>query len=123
MGQAADVTMRKLQAAVSVSQLLGLLAGGNGSGEGLSAAERALFEGGSVEDVVERLKTRHHARLLVSSMRRVAPDAVRVLLDERDAVLTEAIRSAPGRRVVAVVGMAHMDGIERLWDRPTKRVE
>ena len=39
----------------------------------------------------------------------------RVLLDERDAVLTHALRTCPGEVVVGVVGKAHVRGIQRLW--------
>ncbi len=41
---------------------------------------------------------------------------VQVLLHERDEFMARELRKQSGR-VVAVVGMAHMDGIERWWDR------
>jgi pheromone shutdown protein TraB len=41
------------------------------------------------------------------------------LSTERDTVLAAAIRNAPGRTVVAVVGRGHMAGIARQWDAPT----
>jgi hypothetical protein len=43
------------------------------------------------------------------------PTMRRVLLDERDAVLTHALRSCPGACVVGVVGKAHVAGIRRRW--------
>ena len=44
------------------------------------------------------------------------PTARRVLLEERDIVLAHALKEAPGPTVVGVVGRAHVDGIQRLWD-------
>jgi len=49
----------------------------------------------------------------------LSPTLRKVLLDERDAVLTEKIRTTPGARVVAVVGKAHVRGICDLWDKDT----
>jgi hypothetical protein len=40
-----------------------------------------------------------------------------VLVDERDVVLCDALRRAPGECVVGVVGKAHAAGIVRLWER------
>ena len=47
------------------------------------------------------------------------PTARRVLLEERDVVLAHALKEAPGPTVVGVVGGAHVDGIQRLWDADT----
>jgi pheromone shutdown-related protein TraB len=41
----------------------------------------------------------------------VMPALKTVLIDERDTFLTEKMRQAPGRRVVAVVGAGHVAGI------------
>lgn len=47
-------------------------------------------------------------------MRKLHPGAVRVMLDERDDVLCSNLLKCEGR-VVGVVGLAHLDGIERRW--------
>jgi hypothetical protein len=47
-------------------------------------------------------------------VRELHPGAVRVLLDERDDILAKALRQCTGK-VVGVVGLAHVDGIERRW--------
>lgn len=39
------------------------------------------------------------------------------LLDERDELLAYRLWSAPGRRVLGVVGAAHVDGVRRRWGR------
>lgn len=51
--------------------------------------------------------------LTTSSM---TPTMRRVLLEERNLVLTDALLRAPGERVVGVVGKAHVPGIVKLWE-------
>lgn len=67
------------------------------------------------EEAMERLKNREMVRTMVAYSRRLHPAAVAALLDERDEVLCAALRRCAGPRVVAVVGLAHLDGIERRW--------
>jgi hypothetical protein len=67
------------------------------------------------EEAVEALKDRETVRALVAYTRDAQPAATRVLLDERDDILARALRSAGGSRVVGVVGLAHVDGIEQRW--------
>ncbi|CAE8639795.1 unnamed protein product, partial [Polarella glacialis] len=45
-----------------------------------------------------------------------------VYVDERDVVLAHALKNAPGERVVGVVGLAHLAGIQRNWVRKTSEV-
>jgi pheromone shutdown protein TraB len=49
--------------------------------------------------------------------RKVSPKLVEVVLDERDAVLCRSLKNAKGKRVVGVVSLQHLEGIERLWDK------
>ena len=75
-----------------------------------------------VEKVVESLKTRAAIAQMREFMRYQLPDVARVFVDERDTIMTDAIvNRCRGERVVAVVGMAHMDGIEHYWDLAQKR--
>jgi len=62
---------------------------------------------------IDRAEIRPHMKL----MRDVMPNLVHAILDERDVTMTNHLIQAKGPRVVAVVGMAHMDGIERNWYR------
>ncbi|MCK4985731.1 MAG: TraB family protein, partial [Desulfobacterales bacterium] len=39
-----------------------------------------------------------------------------ILIDERDQYLAEKIRTAPGNKVVAVVGAGHIPGIKKSWN-------
>ena len=47
------------------------------------------------------------------------PTMRQVLLDERDVVLAESLKKAPGDVVVGVVGKAHMAGIAAVWHEDT----
>jgi pheromone shutdown-related protein TraB len=41
-----------------------------------------------------------------------------VLIDERDQYLAHKIRTAPGNKIVAVVGAGHVPGIKKYWSEP-----
>lgn len=67
---------------------------------------------------VEKLKNRRHIRLFRDHMAQAMPDFMDILVHQRDALMTDRLLNEckPGR-IVAVVGMAHMDGIETEWQR------
>jgi len=86
-------------------------------------SELNLKEFVGLEERVNSLLFRDRVRKLVSSVRSTAPHVTTALLDERDLIMTNALKSANHERIVAVVGMAHMDGIENLWQQPQAVVE
>ena len=51
-------------------------------------------------------------RCLVQALREFLPPVAEALIDERDEYMVKTLRSLEGR-TVAVVGLAHLDGIER----------
>lgn len=69
----------------------------------------------TIEDHVEALKTRAMARDMAHFLREASPKLAQALIDERDEILTKSLRKLQGR-VVGVVGLAHLDGIERRWE-------
>jgi len=74
-------------------------------------------EMGDVESVVESLKSRANIAQMRAFMRYQMPHITRAFMDERDEIMADAlIHRCQGERVVAVVGMAHMEGIEQIWD-------
>ncbi|CAM6087778.1 unnamed protein product [Calypogeia fissa] len=81
---------------------------------GLPPELRQEFESGSFEEALEKVKTRENVRAVVKSMEALFPNLVKVMIHERDKLMVERLRECTGK-VVGVVGMAHMDGIERLW--------
>ena len=72
----------------------------------------------SFESAVERMKDRRVVRAMSSSLRSSVPQITRVMLDERDDALANSILEQPaGSKVVAIVGMAHLEGVaSRLRD-------
>jgi pheromone shutdown protein TraB len=68
-----------------------------------------------VEAQVEAMKTRSMARKMSSWMRQMNPALATALIDERDEFMVQKLRGLQGR-VVGVVGLAHLDGIERRWE-------
>ena len=80
--------------------------GGGGGGGGLEG----------LGDTVEAMKTREHARMMTTWMDQALPPITEVMLHRRDKVMAENLRKNCGQgKVLAVVGMAHMDGVEREW--------
>ncbi len=65
------------------------------------------------EEELEELKEHDVLTELMDDLGRHLPALKQVLIDERDAYLSERLRRSTGRCVVAVVGAGHLDGIER----------
>lgn len=72
----------------------------------------------SIAAAAERLKDRGRARRLVKLMDSMAPRLMEALLHQRDAHIAKLLRSPrfASDRTVCVVGMAHMDGIQRRYE-------
>ncbi len=67
---------------------------------------------------VEAMKQQDMLATILDEVGQSLPTVRRTLIDERDQYLTEKIRTAPGQKIVAVVGAGHVPGILRYWDRP-----
>jgi pheromone shutdown-related protein TraB len=70
------------------------------------------------EEDVEKMKKKDVLEMLLFEMGESLPEIKRVLIDERDQYLAYQIRTAPGKRIVAVVGAGHVPGIQSYWERP-----
>jgi pheromone shutdown-related protein TraB len=70
------------------------------------------------EEDVEKMKQQDVLESLLSEVGQQMPVLRDILIDERDQYLTEKIRSAPGERIVAVVGAGHVPGIKKYWEAP-----
>lgn len=68
------------------------------------------------EEDVEKMKKKDVLEMLLFEMGESLPEIKRVLIDERDQYLAYQIRTAPGKRIVAVVGAGHVPGIQRYWE-------
>ncbi len=67
---------------------------------------------------IEKMKQEDMLETLLKEIGDLLPELRMVLIDERDQYLTEKIRTAPGQRIVAVVGAGHIPGIKKNWDQP-----
>lgn len=65
------------------------------------------------EDDLRELRKSDVLNEVMRSLARALPTLKRVLIDERDRFLAERIRLAEGRRILAVVGAGHLEGILR----------
>lgn len=64
------------------------------------------------EEAVEEMKKKDILNTLLDEMGKSQPLLKEVLIDERDRYLSQMIRTAPGKRIVAVVGAGHVPGIK-----------
>ncbi len=71
----------------------------------------------SQEDI-EKMKREDVLETILAEVGESLPEVRRILIDERDLYLTSKIRSAPGQRIVAVVGAGHVPGIKKHWSEP-----
>ena len=73
-----------------------------------------------IEDIseadVEKMKEQDVLESLLSEVGKSMPVLKTILIDERDQYLAEKIRTAPGEKIVAVVGAGHIPGIKRYWE-------
>jgi len=71
------------------------------------------------EEDIERMKQEDILQSLLADVKEAHPIIEKALIDERDQFLAEHIRSAPGQKIVAVVGAAHVPGIKRYIENQT----
>jgi pheromone shutdown-related protein TraB len=96
------VTLRRAWAALSWWRKSQLIAG----------LLQSMFEAPRLgEDDLRELRRQDVLSRLMRELGEAFPALKRVLIDERDAYLSEQLRRAPGARVVAVIGAGHVAGV------------
>ena len=68
------------------------------------------------EQDIEKMKQEDMLETLLADIGKSLPVLRNILIDERDRYLVHKIRTAPGKKVVAVVGAGHVPGIKKYWD-------
>jgi len=68
------------------------------------------------EDDIEKMKNEDVLTTLLAEVGKSLPVLKKILIDERDQYLAEKIRTAPGGKIVAVVGAGHVPGIKKYWN-------
>jgi pheromone shutdown-related protein TraB len=76
---------------------------------------------GDVDEIkaedVERMKQQDILESILAEVGQAMPSIRATLIDERDQYLAEKIRTAPGKKIVAVVGAGHVPGIQNNWNQ------
>lgn len=70
------------------------------------------------QEDVEKLKSGDMLNNILSQLGEELPEIKQVLIDERDQYLAYKISTAPGKRVVAIVGAGHLPGIQKWITKP-----
>jgi pheromone shutdown-related protein TraB len=65
------------------------------------------------EEELARLRQTDTLSAMLDEMAEFLPSVKQILVDERDTFMAHNIRNAPGKKVMAVVGAAHIPGITR----------
>ncbi|CAM6010200.1 unnamed protein product [Sphagnum balticum] len=112
--QDVQVTMKRLRDVITLRDIIKIIMSNSNPNIEHYPSILKDWEKNDFQGSVERLKTRETVRQLISWMEAAFPDVVKVMVHERDALMVKRLRACEGK-VVGVVGMAHMDGIERLW--------
>jgi pheromone shutdown-related protein TraB len=80
-----------------------------------------LLSFGETEDLseadIEQMKQQDALESVLAEVAQALPMVKKILIDERDLYLAQKIKSAPGEKIVAVVGAGHVPGIIANWDR------
>jgi pheromone shutdown-related protein TraB len=66
---------------------------------------------------IEKMKQEDVLQTLLADVGKSLPVLKDILIDERDQYLTCKIRTAPGNKIVAVVGAGHVPGIKKYWNQ------
>ncbi len=66
---------------------------------------------------IENLKKKDVLETVLAEVGESLPEIKKILIDERDEYLAHKIRTAPGERIVAVVGAGHVPGIRKCWEK------
>ena len=75
----------------------------------------SLFEKQELnEEELSKLRESDTLSSMLDEMGKLLPSVKQILVDERDTYMAYHIRNAPGEKVLAVVGAAHLPGITRL---------
>ena len=79
----------------------------------------SLFEKQELsEEELSKLRETDTLSSMLDEMGSLLPSVKQILVDERDVHMAYHIRNAPGEKILAVVGAAHLPGISRLLQGP-----
>ncbi len=68
------------------------------------------------EEDIERMKQEDVLQTLLADVGKSVPVLKNILIDERDQYLAHKIQTAPGNKILGVVGAGHVPGIKKYWN-------
>ena len=85
-----------------------------GKAQLLSAIFFSIFSKDTIsEDELEKMKSQDTLNAVLAEFTEAFPRLKKPLIDERDQYLAQKIKDAPGNKIVAVLGAAHVQGITK----------
>ncbi len=91
-------------------------------GKLMASLVMSLFDDTDItEEKLQQLKKSDVISELMAELGSAMPELKKVLIDERDTFLSEKIKQAPGRKIVAVIGKGHLKGIKKALSEDRKR--
>ena len=106
LDRSARVTLKRALAAIGFIEKIKLV----------FSITMAIFGGGKeaiTAETVEQMKNKDVMTELMNQLSKEMPSLKKVLVDERDVVIANRILAAPGKKIVAVVGAGHVEGIKK----------
>ncbi len=97
-----NITLKRIWASLSLWAKLKFL-----SHLGLSI----MFQGNIEKEDIEKLKSKDQLQVVMDEFSKSFPQVQKTLVDERDQYMAHKISTANGRRILAIVGAAHVPGI------------
>ena len=74
------------------------------------------FNGTNIHEIIEKIKDRDKVRKMTTLYKKVLPGLYNVMVHERDLFMINSLSKCAGSKVVGVVGLGHLDGIEKYWN-------
>lgn len=73
----------------------------------------SLFINEKIDDsMIEEMKNKDQLEQVMETFAKSFPEVKKRLIDERDIYLAQKVRSAPGKKILAIVGAGHVAGME-----------
>ena len=114
---AENINARLIPADREIQVTLSRVWRGMGFWEKIKFMSSLVFSFGAADDIkeedIEKMKQEDILQTLLADVKKTHPIIEKTLIDERDQFLAEKIRTAPGEKIVAVVGAAHAPGIKK----------
>ncbi len=106
-----NITLKRAMNKMSLIEKLKLAGSIIGSFFGFGETKEITVE------TIEGLKNKDVMNELMQKLSKEMPSIKSVLVDERDLFIANKILNAPGKKIVAVIGAGHLDGVKKLLDK------